>query len=311
MRKRTVISIGNFDGVHHGHRAIVSTLKRLAEQHGDEVVILTFDPHPNAVLDPANQPPRLCTPQQKIERLRRAGADRIVVLEPKAEILSQPPEAFVENLVRTYRPRVIVEGGDFRFGRRRAGDIQLLNKMGGELGFRVEVQPDVDVMLSDLTLVTVRSSLIRWLIGQGRVEDAGRCLDEPFSLTGMVARGEQRGRTIGVPTVNLDLDLLNEYMLPADGVYAGYATWDGQGTPYPAAISVGNKPSFETNRLTIEAHLVGFEGDLYGQTITLAFTHWLRDQARFPDVQALRSQLDRDIQRAASVITMEPNAITR
>ena len=309
MTQPSVIIIGNFDGVHRGHRALHATARDLARSHNARVVAMTFDPHPNATLDPANQPPRLCALDEKVKRLKFAGADEVVILEPTPKVLGQGPQDFIRQLVKRYRPVAFVEGKDFRFGKDRAGDIPMLNHYGQEHGYEVVIQPSLDVTLSDLTVVTVHSSLIRWLVGQGRVEDAERCLAVPFGLTGTVVKGEQRGRTLGFPTVNLDLDALNDYMLPADGVYAGEARWSGAAPgnapgaapgaerAYHAAISVGHKPSFGKVQLTIEAHLLDFTGDLYGQTLTLNFTRWLRDQVRFPSAEALCEQLQRDIQR--------------
>ena len=297
MPQASVITIGNVGGVHLGHRAILATARGLADARNARVVALTFDPHPNATLDPANQPPRLCPPDQKLTRLKHAGADEVVVLEPTRELLAQEPQNFVRKLVNEYAPVAFVEGADFRFGRGRAGDIALLKELGATHGYDVVIQPSRDVTLSDLSVVTVRSSVIRWLIGHGRPADAQRCLSEPFSLTSAVIHGEHRGRTIGIPTANLELDTLNDHMLPADGVYAGYATRPGDNCRYTAAISVGNKPSFGKVQLTIEAHLLDFTGDLYGQTLTLAFTHWIRDQIKFPSPDALRQQLARDIDR--------------
>ncbi|MEZ6191363.1 MAG: riboflavin biosynthesis protein RibF [Phycisphaerales bacterium] len=307
MPQASVITIGNFDGVHLGHRAILATARELADARNARVVALTFDPHPSATLDPANQPPRLCSPDQKLARLKRAGADEVVVLEPTREVLGQEPRDFVRKLVHEYAPVAFVEGADFRFGKGRAGDIALLKQLGAEHGYEVVIQPSRDVTLSDLSVVTVRSSVIRWLIGHGRPADVQRCLSEPFILTSTIIQGEQRGRTIGIPTANLDLDKLNDHMLPADGVYAGYAIISGDDRRHTAAISVGNKPSFGKVQLTIEAHLLDFAGDLYGQTLTLAFTDWIRDQIKFPTLDALREQLARDIDKVRG---LEPLAVS-
>lgn len=312
MPQASVITIGNFDGVHRGHRAILAAARAMADARAARVVVLTFDPHPNATLDPANQPPRLCSRDQKLDRLRQAGADEVVILEPTPGVLAQEPRDFIHKLVSEYAPVAFVEGADFRFGRGRAGDIAMLKQLGGEHGYDVLIQPSEDVTLSDLSVVTVRSSVIRWLVGHGRAADAQRCLGEPFSLTSTVIQGEQRGRTIGIPTVNLDLDALDDHVLPADGVYAGKANVPGLDREVTAAISVGNKPSFGKLRgqvqLTIEAHLLDFTADLYGQTLTLAFTRWLRDQMRFPSLDALRQQLARDIEKVRG---LEPLAISR
>jgi len=304
MAGPSVITIGNFDGVHVGHRAIFQTARELARERSARVIAMTFDPHPNATLDPAHQPPRLCPLEQKLKRLKDAGADEVIVLNPEPKLLGQTPQEFVRRVVEQHRPVAFVEGADFRFGHARAGDLSLLKHLGTEYGFEVITQPSWDVTLTDLGVVTVRSSVVRWLVGHGRVEDAARCLGEPFTLTSKVVHGEHRGKSIGIPTANLDLDTLDDHMLPADGVYVGYAhspgvaLGEGADRTYTAAISVGNKPSFGHVKLTIEAHLLDFDADLYGQPLALAFTHWIRDQQRFPTPEALCEQLARDIEYA-------------
>jgi riboflavin kinase / FMN adenylyltransferase len=306
MPPPTVITIGNFDGVHLGHRAILNNARQLAQAcnansgglnpGGANVLAITFDPHPNATLDPHNQPPRLCPLDQKIERLKHAGADHVQILEPTPAVLSQSPQDFIQQVVKDHNPITFIEGADFRFGKERSGDISLLQSLGQQHNFNVVIQPAHDATLSDLTAVTVRSSVIRWLIAHGRVHDAQHCLGQPFSLTTQIIKGEQRGRTIGIPTINLDLNTLDEHTLPADGVYAGQAHIQGHPQPYTAAISVGNKPSFGQTILTIEAHLLDFDQDIYHQTATLDFHHWIRDQSRVPTPNALRQQLTRDIE---------------
>ncbi len=313
MTRPSVITIGNFDGVHLGHRAILAHARELAdakgaggaggtgESGGARVVALSFDPHPSATLDPDNQPPRLCPLDQKLDRLKRAGADEVVILEPTPQLLGQSPKDFIRQVVAEHNPVAFIEGADFCFGKGRAGDIAKLTDLGKQHGFDVVIQPSHDVTLSDLSLVTVRSSVIRWLISHGRARDAAHCLGQPFSLTSTIIQGEQRGRTIGVPTVNLDLDLLDDHTLPADGVYAGLAHLPDEPQPLTAAISVGNKPSFGQTQLVIEAHLLDFDRDVYGQSVTLEFHHWLRDQSRFPTPDALQEQLVRDIEHARRV----------
>jgi len=297
MTRPSVITIGNFDGVHQGHRAILANARRLAGAKDARVVAMTFDPHPNATLDPANQPPRLCSRDQKLDRLKQAGADEVLLLEPTREQLGQSADDFIQQVVANHKPIAFVEGADFRFGKGRSGDIAKLTNLGKQHGFEVVIQPSHDITLSDLSIVTVRSSVIRWLIGHGRIQDAQRCLGQPFSLTSEIIKGEQRGRTIGIPTINLDLNTLDDHTLPADGVYAGLAHLTGQDQPVTAAVSVGNKPSFGQTQLVIEAHLLDFNQDVYGQTVTLEFHRWLRDQARFPTPDALRDQLTRDIEK--------------
>ena len=290
---RSVITIGHFDGVHRGHRVLLDRARAAARSQGAAVIAMAFDPHPATVLRPGTEPPRLCSTEEKIARLKEAGADDVVLLKPEAGLLGQTPEQFVQGVVDEYRPVAMVEGRDFRFGKKRAGDIDTLAALGREHGFEVIVQPAVELGLSDMLIAPVSSSLIRWLVGRGRMVDAALCLAEHYSLTGRVTEGEQRGRTIGVPTANLDPSAYAQQLAPADGVYAGYVDL-GQAS-YVAAISIGVKPTFGERRLTVEAHILDFTGDIYGQRITIRFARWLRDQYAFPGIEALRQQLERDI----------------
>lgn len=290
----SVISIGVFDAVHQGHRGILSTAKRLADQHAASLVVLAFDPHPAAILRPESLPPRLASAQEKQELLKKAGADRVVLLTPSADLFKQSPETFIRGLVQAYHPVALVEGSDFRFGHQRSGNIQTLRQLGTQYGYRVVVQPQAQVMLSDQTTVAVSSSLIRWLVGRGRVADASRCLGRHYCLTAPVIHGEARGRTLGVPTINLDVSTNPDKLIPADGVYACLAILP-DGSVYPAAASVGTKPTFGQSQLAVEAYLLGFSGDLYDQVVTLQFARWVRDQLTFPDIGSLKMQLDSDI----------------
>lgn len=299
VNRPSVLTIGNFDGVHAGHRAILSAAREHAGRCGGRVVALAFDPSPVAVLRPGEQPPRLDSLDAKRTRLLSAGADQVAVIEPTPEVLGRSAEGFIAELVERYQPVAVVEGPDFRFGKGRVGDHALLAALGGGHGFEAVRVDRVTATLHDRQVVPVTSSLCRWLVGRGRVEDAARCLGRRFELTAAVVKGEQRGRTIGVPTANLDAEALEGFILPADGVYACEAVLvddaDDAGRTFPAAVSIGVKPTFGQQVLTVEAHLLGFEGDLYGQRITLRFARWLRDQYPFPGLAELKAQLARDI----------------
>jgi len=328
MPDRTVLTLGNFDGPHVGHHSILEKSRKIADVHNAKVLAVTFDPPPLEVLRPGDGPPRITSLAQRIKRLRRGGADDVRVIEPTAELLGQSAPQFIERLVERHHPVAIVEGPDFRFGKNRGGDMAALATLGQEHGFEAVTVPRVEVALGDQQLTAVSSSLVRWLIGRGRVADAAVCLGRFFSLTATVVRGEQRGKKLGIPTANLDADQIAPYIVPADGVYAGYVRLEqaevggeqsGEGpssrpseapdaggatplatrsTPIPAAISVGIKPTFGKTALTVEAHLIDTDLDLYGKTITLGFARWVRDQYPFPGVDALREQLHRDIQQA-------------
>lgn len=294
MIRKTVLTIGNFDGVHLGHRAIIERARTLADEQRASVRVLAFDPHPATVLRPDATPPRLMSVSRKEAALREAGADDVITLAPTRELLSLTPEAFVTQVVDEHHPVAVVEGTDFQFGKARAGDIHTLQTLGQAHGFAVHVVGSVAAAMHDQLLAPVRSSFVRWLIEHGRVADVAICLTQPLTLEASVVRGEQRGRTIDVPTANLDAAALQGYALPGDGVYAGYATLADR-TRHVAAISVGVKPTFGTRQRVVEAHLLDFAGELYGQPIALSFTRWLRDQQPFPSFDALRAQLHRDI----------------
>ncbi len=295
MAQRTAITIGNFDGVHVGHRHILSIARQHAEAHGDAIVVaMTFDPHPATVLQPGSQPPRLMSLDQKITALRQAGADRVVVMEPTEQILGLDPETFVRRLVGDQHPIAIVEGRGFRFGKGRAGDMRTLERLGEHYGFKAVAVDSVSIGLTDQLMAPVSSTLIRWLVSHGRMMDAALCMTQPFALTSRVVHGERRGVSIGVPTANLDIESLREHQLPGMGVYAGVVETIS-GDRFPAAISVGIKPTFQGQKFAIEAHLIDYGGDLYGYTITVRFVRWLRDQQRFPNVATLQAQIRRDI----------------
>lgn len=306
---RSVLTIGYFDGVHLGHRALLARARDIAQRHGAQVVAITFDQHPAAILRPGSQPPRLLTAPEKVRRLRDVGADQVILLEPSPDLLAQSAEAFIQQLVEQHQPVAIVEGEDFRFGRGRVGDVNLLHDLGRQWGFETVVLPKQQVALADQLLVPVSSSIVRWLVGHGRLADAAHCMTHPFSLTGRVIRGEQQGRTLGIPTANLNPADYADFILPPDGVYAGYArlhaadpsTSASAVTPVPAAISLGVKPTFPDRPLTLEAHLLDFQGDLYDRSLTITFTRWLRDQYTFPSLDALKSQLARDLARVRSL----------
>ncbi|MEX2213139.1 MAG: riboflavin biosynthesis protein RibF [Phycisphaeraceae bacterium] len=294
MPQPCVVTIGNFDGVHLGHRAILSCARSLAQGRGASVKVLTFDPHPATVLRPDAAPPRLTSRPEKIELLREGGADEVVVLEPTKELLSLAPQAFIAQVCEAHQPVAFVEGRDFRFGKGRGGDLSLLESLGRSHGFEVIIVEAQEAALSDHLIAPVRSSLIRWLLAHGRVMDAGLCLGRWYSLTAPVVRGEQRGRTIGIPTANLDMAMISDRALPGDGVYAGLAVLP-DGKEIAAAISVGMKPTFAGKLRVIEACLLDYDADLYARPLTLRFCRWLREQRPFAGVEELQAQLHRDV----------------
>lgn len=286
----SVLSIGVFDSVHLGHQALLRTARRIADERGASVFVLALDPHPSTILRPDAVPPRVIGREDKSALLGAAGADSVAILEPTPELLHESPDVFIAQIRKAYDPVAIVEGPDFRFGYKRTGDFDTLRAAG----FDVHVEDKAQIVLSDLVTADVSSSLVRTLVAQGRVADAARCLGRDWSLTSTVVKGDQRGRTIGIPTVNLDLAPLATFIRPAPGVYTGTAEL-ADGSTHTAAISVGDKPTFQGRAFTIEAHLLDFTGDLYGQRVTLRFSRWLRDQLPFPTVGTLVEQMQRDL----------------
>ena len=305
----SIITIGNFDGVHRGHQAILHQARQLAGERGARVLAMTFDPMPIAILRPGEGPPHLGTIDQRICTLKQAGADDVIVIKPTKEVLSQEAPRFIAGLIEQHGAAGFVEGNDFRFGAKRSGDMAMLAKMGKDQGFAVQALPRVEVPLSDHSVAPISSSLVRWLVGRGRVEDATACMGRAFELTGTIVKGEQRGRTIGVPTANLDPRSWQGLITPMDGVYAGSVLLDHDNTPHTAAISVGVKPTFGQDQLNIEAHLIDTTTEhpdaLYGTPATFRFARWVRDQYPFPDIAALTQQLRRDIDQCR-VINGQP-----
>jgi riboflavin kinase/FMN adenylyltransferase len=296
MSSLSAITIGNFDGVHQGHAALVRAARSAVGPDG-RVTALCFEPHPLTVLNPPAAPARLTTFARRTELLMSLGADEVVRIEPSPAFLAMTAREFVAWMTDRYRPSHVVEGRDFRFGQGRAGTVRTLRELDGEFGFETIIVEPVEAITCDGLRVRASSSMLRWLLGHGRVRDAAAILGRPYELAGPVVRGDQRGRAIGVPTANLDH---GEVLLPGDGVYAGQGELE-DGTAYAAAISIGRKPTFDLSQRTCEAHLIDFPGPIgeYGWTLRLRFGDWLRDQLAFRDVGALVDQVRRDIGRAA------------
>jgi riboflavin kinase/FMN adenylyltransferase len=294
--KKSVLSIGNFDGIHLGHRRLLEIARELrVTGEADCTVIVTFEPHPLTVLRPALAPPRLTPPSLKTAFLETSGVDYLVVLPPTSEVLNTEAEDFWKIIRDEVQPACMVEGRTFTFGKNRRGTMEKLAAWTAESAVMLRTLPSVSVPLLNLQVVEVSSSLIRWLLAYGRAGDAALCLGQPYVLEGEVVIGHQRGRTIGMPTANLRCE---DQLVPADGVYAGRVTLDGKS--YATGVSIGTMPTFGENRRQIEAHLIGFDGDLYGRTIRLELLDWLREQQKFADVERLKLQLGRDMAEVAA-----------
>jgi riboflavin kinase/FMN adenylyltransferase len=298
------VSIGNFDGVHLGHAALVREAREAADAKAENaglergrVVVVTFEPHPVSRLRPGAAPPRLTTSPERRRLLLAAGADEVVELDPSPALLAASPEEFTRTLRERMPWATIVEGDDFRFGHRRAGSVETLRQLGSAMGFSVREVRGVDVPLCDQTLVRASSSMVRWLLAHGRVRDAARLLGRPYELLSVTVPGDRRGRTIGFPTLNCGPV---EQLMPADGVYGGVATLPGGGQAL-AAISIGTKPTFRQPGVpaprTCEAYLLDTQLplDWYGVSLRLSFVTWIREQRTYASLDALLERIRADV----------------
>lgn len=285
-----VLALGNFDGVHRGHRKILDRVRRVASERGSTSVVMTFDPHPPRVVRPDKAPPLLMTKPQKLEAIAGAGVQGTAIVRFTTELSKWDPETFVRAvLVDWLHVSEVWVGANFLFGRDRAGTFSLLRTLGARFGFNAEkIDP---VRYKDFV---VSSTRVRRLIGEARVDEAGALLGHQYFIDGTVVHGEQRGRTIGFPTANLSTE--NE-LLPPNGVYATTASIDG--VVHPSVTNVGVRPTVDqSGRVSIETHLLGVDRNLYGAAIRLGFVQRLRDERAFESLEALRTQIDADCRRA-------------
>lgn len=288
------VTVGNFDGVHRGHQTLVAQAVAHARESGGEAVVLTFEPHPARVLSPERAPAALSTLDQKEELLDGLGVDRLAVLPFDREVAALPPEDFARDvLAGVLGARHVVVGASFRFGRRREGDARRLAELGRGLGFSVSALPAVLERGGPVSSSRVREELAR-----GDVRAARDLLGRPYFVDASVVRGDGRGRTLGVPTANLEPE--NE-VLPARGVYAGRCRTPGGGF-HVAVVNLGERPTFGGGRLTVEAHLLDFDGDLYGSRVRLEFHARLRDEERFAGTEALVARIREDVERARTLL---------
>ena len=291
----TAVTVGVFDGVHVGHRRVISDLIGVAGSSGLSPTMVTFDPHPLAILAPERAPKMLTSITQRLDQFRQLGIEIAGVLD-FPDIREMFPGQFCEEvLVRAVRARRVVVGEDFRFGRNREGDSALLASEGARLGFEVSV---VD-MFGYLDGV-VSSTRIRQLVAAGQVEEAAALLGRPYELAGQVIEGDKRGHTIGFPTANIAVPI--DRLVPGRGVYAGIATVGEEA--YHAAINVGTRPTFDGQGITVEVHLLDFAGDLYGRSLAASFQARLRGELRFDGIDGLTAQIRRDVERAREVLNL-------
>lgn len=290
--REIVLTIGNFDGVHRGHHALLKRARMLAAPQAARVVVITFEPHPISVLRPDATPPCLTTVTHKLALLERAGADDVIVLRSHPELFAVSARGFFEQYIAVLRPRAIVEGPTFHFGRNRDGTVDRLREMASEQGMRAEIVDEV--ICHELPeRPVINSSTIRSALAEGRAEHANIKLGRAHRICGVVGHGESRGRTLGFPTANLDGVA---ELTPRHAVYAAVAQLD-DGRLHLAAVNIGPQPTFEQLAPRVEAHLLEFEGALSGQKLGLHLLCGIRPQRKFDDVDELVGQLHADVAR--------------
>ena len=286
----TVLALGNFDGLHRGHMKIIDRVRQRAGERAGTPAAMTFDPHPPRILRPDKAPPLLMTREQKVDALRRSGMQGLAFIRFTRELSLWDPETFVRTvLVDWLHVGEVWVGANFLFGHERAGTFTVLRSLGMRYGFRAEkIDP---IRYKDFV---VSSTRVRRLVTEGRVDEAGALLGHHYFIEGLVTKGAGRGRGIGVPTANLDT--LNELVPPA-GVYATYTTIGG--IVIPSITNIGLRPTFgDTAQIVIETHILDFDRDLYDSPMRVSFVQRLRDERAFPDVDALRAQIDADVRSA-------------
>ena len=292
------MTVGNFDGVHLGHQQLLSRLRAQADQSGVPALAITFDPHPVALLRPDKAPVPLVWPDREIALLREAGATEVGVFRTGPWLLELSAREFFDRVICDQLAARMVEGPNFAFGHDRQGDVDILRSWCAAAGIDFEV---VEATVVDGRLVS--SSLVRECLRAGQVRDAARFLTRPHRIRGVVTRGAGRGAGLGFPTINLaEVDVL----LPAEGVYAGRAWIEGHTAAWPAACNIGPNPTFEDVARKVEAHLVGFAGDLYGKRVEIDFLERLRETRKFSGVEELLGQLARDVSDTTRICGGDP-----
>ncbi|MDG1893322.1 MAG: bifunctional riboflavin kinase/FAD synthetase [Fuerstiella sp.] len=290
-----IVTVGNFDGVHRGHQSMLSTVRQHADERSLPTVVVTFDPHPINVLKPEVELPRLSSVNQRKQLLRKYGADEVVVLPVTADLLNMTPEHFFCAVIRDQLHAAgMVEGPDFRFGRDRAGDTEVLRRLCEENDVELTV---ISPILTDQEMIS--STMIRRLLSEGKLADAVKLLGHPYSLSGNVARGAGRGKNLGFPTANVTAV---EVMLPTDGVYAGLTAISG--VSYPVAVSIGPNPTFADHSHKVECHVVNFAGDLYEEEFTVDLVSEIRSLHPFKDADSLKAQIAADVTRCREIVAL-------
>ncbi len=307
-----VLTVGNFDGVHLGHQKILHVARQLADKYKTSVAMMTFDPHPLAILHPDKTPGTLTPLPLKKHLFAELGVDYRLVLNSGAEILSLSPRQFVEKfVVDSINPVAVVEGNDFYFGAKRAGNVEMLSSLGDEFGFSTIVVPTQEIELPTGENVRVSSTMVRYMLTSARVADAGLLLSRPYKLIGKVTSGRGKGKQLGFATANMEKP---QQVVPAEGVYAGYVQLadSQQGVcesteNIPAVFSIGQASTFGHDYpLLIEAHLFKKNiGELTGKWMAMDFVDHIRTQHKFPDQETLIEQIKKDIAQAKIILNRE------
>jgi len=295
-QRETFLTIGVFDGVHAGHRYLLERLRERAREKNLLTAVVTFNPHPQSVLYPHNQLPRLSDMQDRVKVLQDLGIDIVSVLTFTPEVARLSAREFISLVKKHLRMQGILVGSDFALGRDREGGPDLLRSLGREMGFSVGVIPPYTINGE-----VVSSTLIRQALAQGDMRKVKRLMGRYFHLGGKVIVSDKRGRVLGFPTANLEIKPLQA--LPGNGIYATITQVDGQ--RFPSATNIGVRPTFGEGRKLVETHLLNFEGDLYGKEIMIEFVQKLRDEQRFPSSQELKAQIEKDIQQAETIVAKE------
>jgi riboflavin kinase/FMN adenylyltransferase len=292
IQRPTVLTLGVFDGLHVGHQLIVKTVAERARAIGAVPTVITFDPHPRAVLHPESAPPLLQTLDQKVEGFGVLGIEQTIVIRFTPEFSSIRAEEFLKDVVQErLHAKEVYLGRGFAFGHNREGNIDLLRRVSKELGFVADEVPEVRVRNQ-----RVSSSSVRSLLAEGKVNLARRLLGRPYGVEGMVERGSERGHVIGFPTANLHP---KNRVIPRNGVYVTGALIDGQWRR--SVTNIGVRPTFGADvEPSVETFVMDWEGDLYGDVVRVRFLHRLRDEKKFSSVEDLKSQIERDVRRAQS-----------
>lgn len=288
MRNEYCATIGFFDGVHRGHQFMIDSLTTMAHAQGRQSLVITFDRHPRQVVHADYVPQLITTTDEKLQLLHATAADRIEVLHFDAQMAQLSAYEFMRQVLhKKYGVAMLLTGYDNRFGHNRAEGFDDYVRYGEEMDMKVLQNTPIDI-----DGMRVSSSLIRRLIVEGNILEANNCLGHPYSITGSVAHGFQEGRRIGFPTANIVPESA-EKLVPGNGVYATRVSVEG-GEWMPAMLNIGTNPTFQRQQTTIEAHIIGFEGDIYRRKVRVEFGRKLRDEQRFESVEALQKQLEAD-----------------